>query len=36
MAKRLRIQSDFTLGGEQAEADRLLLDAFFASAWMHR
>lgn len=32
MAKKTRFKSGFTLGGEQAEADPLLVDAFFESA----
>jgi hypothetical protein len=32
MAKRPRLRSGFTLGGEQAEADHLLADAFFESS----
>ncbi len=31
-AKRTRLKSVFTLGGEQAEADALLQDAFFESS----
>ena len=32
MAKKTRLKSGFTLGGEQAEADPLLEDAFYASS----